>query len=107
MFFGIVVSLEQTNQPGHHPFHRTVPFCRLPTHISGATAHPVPPQFHETADPAPLTSGFFREHHASNCAGNFRNRTMIENEKLDCVDALVFGLNRTAEWRKKMAIFAQ
>jgi hypothetical protein len=29
---------------------------------------------------------------------------MTENEKIDCVDALVFGLNRTAEWRKKMAV---
>jgi hypothetical protein len=29
---------------------------------------------------------------------------MIENEKIDCVDALVFGLNRTAEWRRKMAV---
>jgi CheY-like chemotaxis protein len=28
---------------------------------------------------------------------------MIENEKIDCVDALVFGLNRTAAWRQKMA----
>src|ERR1035437_5156835 len=26
---------------------------------------------------------------------------MIENEKLDCVDSLIFGLNRTAVWRKK------
>src|ERR1700730_8443779 len=26
-----------------------------------------------------------------------------ENEKIDCVDALVFGLNRTAAWRQKMA----
>jgi hypothetical protein len=30
---------------------------------------------------------------------------MIEDEnKIDCIDSLVFGLNRTAEWRKKMAI---
>jgi hypothetical protein len=28
---------------------------------------------------------------------------MIENEKIDCVDALIFGLNRTANWRQKMA----
>jgi hypothetical protein len=28
---------------------------------------------------------------------------MIENEKLDCVDSLIFGLNRTAVWRKKMS----
>jgi hypothetical protein len=28
---------------------------------------------------------------------------MIENEKIDCIDALVFGLNRTAAWRQKMA----
>ncbi len=29
---------------------------------------------------------------------------MIEDEnKIDCIDSLVFGLNRTAEWRKKMA----
>ncbi len=28
----------------------------------------------------------------------------IENEKLDCSDALVFGLNRTAGWRKKMLV---
>ena len=28
---------------------------------------------------------------------------MIENEKIDCVDALIFGLNRTAQWRQKMA----
>jgi hypothetical protein len=27
---------------------------------------------------------------------------MIE-EKEDCLDSLIFGLNRTAEWRKKMA----
>ena len=26
---------------------------------------------------------------------------MIENEKIDCVDSLIFGLNRTAVWRKK------
>jgi hypothetical protein len=30
---------------------------------------------------------------------------MIGDEnKIDCIDSLVFGLNRTAEWRKKMAI---
>jgi hypothetical protein len=29
---------------------------------------------------------------------------MIENEKIDCVDALIFGLNRTAQWRQKMAV---
>ncbi len=30
---------------------------------------------------------------------------MIEDEnKIDCIDSLVFGLNRTAEWGKKMAI---
>ena len=28
---------------------------------------------------------------------------MIENEKIDAIDSLIFGLNRTAEWRKKMA----
>jgi hypothetical protein len=28
---------------------------------------------------------------------------MIENEKIDCVDSLTIGLNRTALWRKKMA----
>jgi hypothetical protein len=28
---------------------------------------------------------------------------MIENEKIDCIDSLIFGLNRTAHWRKKMA----
>ena len=28
---------------------------------------------------------------------------MIENEKIDCIDTLIFGLNRTAHWRKKMA----
>jgi hypothetical protein len=28
---------------------------------------------------------------------------MIENEKIDCVDSLIFGLNRTAQWRQKMA----
>jgi hypothetical protein len=28
---------------------------------------------------------------------------MIENEKIDCIDSLIFGLNRTAIWRKKMA----
>ncbi len=28
---------------------------------------------------------------------------MIEDEKIDCIDALVFGLNRTAHWRQKMA----
>ena len=28
---------------------------------------------------------------------------MIENEKVDCIDALVFGLNRTSLWRQKMA----
>ena len=32
-------------------------------------------------------------------------KTMIEDENtIDCIDSLVFGLNRTAEWRKKMAI---
>jgi hypothetical protein len=25
---------------------------------------------------------------------------MIENEKIDCIDALIFGLNRTTQWRK-------
>ena len=29
---------------------------------------------------------------------------MIENEKIDCSDTLVFGLNRTAGWRKRMAV---
>lgn len=29
---------------------------------------------------------------------------MIENEKIDCVDSLIFGLNRTAQWRKKKAV---
>jgi hypothetical protein len=28
---------------------------------------------------------------------------MIENEKIDCIDSLTFGLNRTALWRNKMA----
>ena len=28
---------------------------------------------------------------------------MIENEKVDCIDSLIFGLNRTALWRQKMA----
>jgi hypothetical protein len=28
---------------------------------------------------------------------------MIENKKIDCIDALVFGLNRTSHWRQKMA----
>ena len=28
---------------------------------------------------------------------------MIENERIDCIDSLIFGLNRTAIWRKKMA----
>jgi hypothetical protein len=28
----------------------------------------------------------------------------IENEKIDCTDALTFGLNRTAQWREKMAV---
>jgi hypothetical protein len=34
-----------------------------------------------------------------------RNQNMIENEneKIDCIDALNFGLNRTAQWRQKMA----
>jgi hypothetical protein len=36
-------------------------------------------------------------------SGYFRNRNMIENEKIDCVDSLIFGLNRTAQWRQKMA----
>jgi hypothetical protein len=40
---------------------------------------------------------------ASNNAGYFRNRKMIENEKIDCIDSLIFGLNRTAHWCKKMA----
>ena len=32
-------------------------------------------------------------------------KTMIEDENtIDCIDSLAFGLNRTAEWRKKMAI---
>jgi len=26
-----------------------------------------------------------------------------ENEKVDCIDSLTFGLNRTAHWREKMA----
>jgi hypothetical protein len=36
-------------------------------------------------------------------SGLLRNRNMIENEKVDCIDALVFGLNRTSQWRQKMA----
>jgi hypothetical protein len=28
---------------------------------------------------------------------------MIENDKVDCIDTLSFGLHRTAVWRKKMA----
>ena len=28
---------------------------------------------------------------------------MIENEKIDCIDSLNFGLNRTALWRQKLA----
>jgi hypothetical protein len=28
---------------------------------------------------------------------------MIENEKIDCIDSLTIGLNRTAHWRQKMA----
>ena len=28
---------------------------------------------------------------------------MIENEKIDCIDSLIFGLNRTAQWHQKMA----
>ncbi len=28
---------------------------------------------------------------------------MIENEKVDCIDALTFGLSRTRDWRQKMA----
>jgi hypothetical protein len=28
---------------------------------------------------------------------------ITENEKVDCIDSLIFGLNRTAEWRQKMA----
>ena len=28
---------------------------------------------------------------------------MIENEKVDCIDSLIFGLNRTSLWRKKMS----
>ena len=28
---------------------------------------------------------------------------MIENEKVDCIDALAFGLTRTRAWREKMA----
>jgi len=28
---------------------------------------------------------------------------MIENEKADCIDALTYGSNRTALWRKKMS----
>lgn len=27
----------------------------------------------------------------------------IENEKVDCIDALIFGLNRTRDWRQKIA----
>ena len=40
---------------------------------------------------------------AGNYAGSFRNRNMIENEKIDCIDSLIFGLNRTAQWHQKMA----
>jgi hypothetical protein len=40
---------------------------------------------------------------ASHCAGYLENRKMIENKKIDCIDSLIFGLNRTAHWRKKMA----
>jgi hypothetical protein len=29
---------------------------------------------------------------------------IIENEKTDCIDAIAYGLNRTREWRRKMAI---
>jgi hypothetical protein len=28
---------------------------------------------------------------------------MIDNEKLDAIDALIFGRNRTANWRRMMA----
>jgi hypothetical protein len=28
---------------------------------------------------------------------------MIENKKIDCIESLAFGLNRTALWREKMA----
>jgi hypothetical protein len=27
----------------------------------------------------------------------------LENEKVDCIDALTFGLTRTRDWRQKMA----
>jgi hypothetical protein len=50
-------------------------------------------------------AGYFMCIYASNSAGHFRNRNMTENEnKIDCIDSLIFGLNRTAEWRKKMAV---
>src|SRR5450432_3314606 len=29
---------------------------------------------------------------------------IFENEKTDCIDAITFGLNRTRDWRRKMAI---
>jgi hypothetical protein len=29
---------------------------------------------------------------------------MFENEKVDCIDSLIFGLNRTGQWRQKMAV---
>ncbi len=50
-------------------------------------------------------SGFLASINASNFAGHFRNRNMTDNEnKIECMDSLIFGLNRTAEWRKKMAV---
>jgi hypothetical protein len=38
-----------------------------------------------------------------NFAANLENRNMLETEKVDVIDSLILGLNRTALWRKKMA----
>jgi hypothetical protein len=65
-------------------------FCRCP-HLFNST------------NPHRLASGLFFASTTPEFPGHFRNRNMIENEKIDAIDSLIFGLNRTAEWRKKMA----
>jgi hypothetical protein len=42
-------------------------------------------------------------HHCQQLRWPFQKTNMIENEKVDCIDSLILGLNRTAHWRHKMA----
>jgi hypothetical protein len=68
-------------------------------------AETAPFQLHETTQPACCTAGFFVRANASNYAGNFKKSIMIEEEqRRDCVDSIILGLNRTSEFRARKAI---